>query len=116
MDEKDHPHTHHQHDHSHASPSPREGGAHQAPVCGMTVKETTPHTCEYGGRRYFFCGGRCLEKFRAEPEKYLKPIDGHLGLDMPAHPSRSRVAREAGGYTCPMHPEVRRPGPGTCPV
>src|SRR5262249_49683748 len=106
----------HHHDHSHSSPASPEGETHKDPVCGMTVKETTPYTCEYGGRRYFFCGGRCLEKFRAGPDKYLKPIDGHLGFDIAAHPSQSRAAGEAGGYTCPMHPEVRRPGPGTCPV
>src|SRR5439155_24455250 len=113
MNEKDRPHSR-PHNHSHPSPASPEGEAHKDPVCGMRVKETTPHTYEYGGRRYFFCGARCREKFRAEPEKYLQPAHSHSTLNIPAHTAQSRSAGAA--YTCPMHPKVRQAGPGTCPA
>ncbi len=119
MNEKDHAHNraqHHHHAHAHQSPPDRSELTHKDPVCGMTVKETTPHTCEHEGQRYFFCGARCLEKFRTEPDKYLKPLQDHAVLDVPSLAARPQPAGEGAGYTCPMHPEVRQPGPGTCPA
>ena len=65
---------------------------------------------EFGGKKWYFCGVHCLEKFRSDPEKYMgaKPgIEPHAAL--PAAPS-------AAAYTCPMHPEVVRNGPGACPI
>jgi Cu+-exporting ATPase len=90
------------------------GGEHEAgaatapaidPVCGMKVDPATAkHRFSYRGRDYFFCGGRCRERFEAEPEKFLAA--------RPAAP-----AAPAGAiYTCPMHPEVRQVGPGSCPI
>jgi Cu+-exporting ATPase len=90
------------------------GGEHEAgaatapaidPVCGMKVDPATAkHRFSYRGRDYFFCGGRCRERFEAEPEKFL--------AGRPAAP-----AAPAGAiYTCPMHPEVRQVGPGSCPI
>jgi len=77
------------------------------PVCGMTVRPDGPHHCEHRGQTYRFCNPRCLAKFQAEPERYLAPKPA------PAEPS----AAEAGAtYTCPMHPEVRKRGPGSCPI
>ncbi|MGH6764632.1 MAG: heavy metal translocating P-type ATPase [Bradyrhizobium sp.] len=65
---------------------------------------TAKHRFSYRGRDYFFCGGRCRERFEAEPEKFL--------AGRPAAP-----AAPAGAiYTCPMHPEVRQVGPGSCPI
>ncbi|HEV8714642.1 MAG TPA: heavy metal translocating P-type ATPase [Candidatus Binatia bacterium] len=116
MNEKDHPHTHHQHDRSHPSPAQQEGKTHKDPVCGMTVKGTTPHTYEYAEQRYFFCGARCLETFRAEPDRYLEPAKDHVVLDVPVHTTRSRAAGEEAVYTCPMHPEIVRSEPGSCPI
>src|SRR5712692_4721626 len=117
MDEKNHSHTYHYyHDRSPHSPADQEGKTHKDPVCGMTVKKTTPHAYKHEGQRYFFCGARCLEKFRTEPDKYLKPSQDHAVLDFPAHATQPQPAGEGAGYTCPMHPEVRQPGPGTCPA
>ena len=75
------------------------------PVCGMRVDPATArHRATYQGKDYFFCSGRCRERFEAEPEKFLQP--------KPAEP-----AAPAGTiYTCPMHPEVRQVGPGSCPI
>ena len=61
-------------------------------------------SCVYEGVTYFFCSTHCLEKFRAAPEKYLKPQSATPSLRGPA-----------GIYTCPMHPEVQRDKPGACP-
>src|SRR4030095_7352088 len=110
MNEQNHRHGH-PHDPSHSS---QEGKTHKDLVCGMTVKETTPHTYDYAGQRYFFCGARCLEKFRAEPAKYLAPVQDHSVLEAPVHTVQARTMREGALYTCPMHPEVRQPGPGSC--
>jgi putative ABC transport system ATP-binding protein len=53
------------------------------PVCGMRVDEWTAEaTLEHTGRRYVFCSNRCLERFRAAPERYLG-ADGNLRADQP---------------------------------
>jgi P-type Cu+ transporter len=74
------------------------------PVCGMQVDPgTTTHHATHAGHDYHFCSARCREKFVAEPEKYLSPRD--------AAPAPAGTI-----YTCPMHPEIRQEGPGTCPI
>src|SRR5437763_13312034 len=74
------------------------------PVCGMTVtRSSAAGTVEHGGQPYYFCAPSCAAKFRANPEKYLNP-----------RPEREPVA--AGKYTCPMHPEIIREAPGSCPI
>jgi Cu+-exporting ATPase len=75
------------------------------PVCGMKVDPATAkHRFSYEGQDYFFCGARCRERFEAEPEKFLQP-------------KQPESATPAGTiYTCPMHPEVRQVGPGSCPI
>jgi Cu+-exporting ATPase len=112
----------HDHDHSHgASAAPVHsccGSKHghdddkaasaatvKDPVCGMNVDPaTTRHHILYRGQNYFFCSGGCRERFEAEPEKFLAP-------------KQPEVAAPAGAiYTCPMHPEVRQVGPGSCPI
>ncbi|NUO76057.1 MAG: heavy metal translocating P-type ATPase [Lysobacter sp.] len=76
------------------------------PVCGMQVDPTqTPHHALHEGHDHAFCSAGCRSKFIADPRKYLAPA--------PAEP----VAVPAGTvHTCPMHPEVRQIGPGTCPI
>ena len=76
------------------------------PVCGMSVDpHTAKHRAEHGGRTYYFCNPRCREKFVADPLKYL------AGDDAPAAPVAPGTI-----YTCPMHPEIRQIGPGSCPI
>ena len=75
------------------------------PVCGMTVDPaTTAHRAAHEDQDYFFCSAGCRTKFVAEPDRYLgeKP--------QPAHVVPGAI------YTCPMHPEVRQEGPGSCPI
>jgi Cu+-exporting ATPase len=71
----------------------------------MVVEPDSPHHAEHDGHTYRFCSANCLGKFAAEPRRYLAPAE--------TVPPKTRPA--AGEYTCPMHPEVRQIGPGTCP-
>jgi Cu+-exporting ATPase len=79
------------------------------PVCGMTVDPTTtPHHTEHAGQRYFFCGARCRDRFVAEPARYLSEEQaGHAAAAPAAVGTR---------WTCPMHPEIVRDTPGSCPI
>ena len=75
------------------------------PVCGMSVDPTaTAHRASHDGQDHFFCSAGCQTKFAAEPERYLKP----RAEPGPAIPGVI--------YTCPMHPEIRQEGPGSCPI
>ena len=75
------------------------------PVCGMKVHGTPEKTVDYDGTAYHFCSMGCVAKFKADPQKYLKP-----------RPAESTApAPEGTLYTCPMHPEIQQSAPGTCP-
>ena len=77
------------------------------PVCGMKVTiATAKHTAQHDGQRYYFCNPRCLDKFTAEPQRYLAPKSTE-----PAAPAKPGTI-----FTCPMHPEIRQEGPGSCPI
>jgi len=78
------------------------------PVCLMKVlPETAVGKYEHKGRTYYFCSLRCVERFRANPDRFVgSPKPGALNPP-------SEIVQ--GFYTCPMHPEIRQPGPGSCP-
>jgi len=84
------------------------------PVCGMTVDRTSEHTAEHDGESYYFCSAGCRARFIADPEAYLGEHHGH------EHHGHEQAPEDGGHqsseYTCPMHPEIRRPGPGACPI
>ena len=81
--------------------------ADRDPVCGMKVDpHQTAHRHSHHGLAYFFCSGGCRSKFAADPEKYLT-------TDNPASEPK---APPGVIYTCPMHPEIRQIGPGSCPI
>jgi len=75
------------------------------PVCAMDVEpaEAAGGSAQHRGTTYWFCHPACREKFVADPARYLEP--------RPAE----NLAADARTYTCPMHPEVRQAGPGSCP-
>jgi len=76
------------------------------PVCGMDVDPAaTPHHATHDGRDYHFCSGGCRAKFVADPLHYLSD-----------EPRPEHVAAQGAMWTCPMHPQIRREGPGTCPI
>ena len=94
--------------------SPR--GIVNDPVCGMKVDpETAEHRFELGDTPYFFCSASCKRKFADSPDDYLNPPDKDPAVLNPAMGSLPQAA-EGMVWTCPMHPEVRRPGPGSCPI
>jgi Cu+-exporting ATPase len=82
------------------------------PVCGMTVSPDTPHRLQHDGTTYLFCSAGCVAKFQADPGRYLDSKSLVAPDTMASTPAFA--AREA-QYTCPMHPEVRQQGPGSCP-
>ena len=88
------------------------------PVCGMTVDpEKARFRAEHGGETYFFCSAGCLEKFRAQPERYVgggAAAGEHAAHPVAHRPSPPPAARTE--WTCPMHPEVVRDRPGICPI
>lgn len=75
------------------------------PVCGMSVDPTaTAHRASHDGQDYFFCSAGCRTKFIGDPMRYLNP------------PVEAEPAVPGAIYTCPMHPEIRQEGPGSCPI
>ncbi len=89
------------------------------PVCGMSVRlDAGKPTAEHGGRSWHFCSERCRTKFVAEPDRYVAAAgkapqpQAMENAAPPAEPGRP------GGtlYTCPMHPQIIRDAPGSCPI
>ncbi|HKY93952.1 MAG TPA: heavy metal translocating P-type ATPase, partial [Kiloniellales bacterium] len=106
--------------HDHSEPATAEATAVD-PVCGMSVRiEGAKHVAEHAGRTYYFCCAGCRSRFLAAPDSFLEkaapPGHGHHGH----HPAPAKAApapAPAGTiYTCPMHPEIRQLGPGSCPI
>ena len=94
--------------HRHAPPQP---GAATDPVCGMSVDPaTSPHRAEHIGRAYFFCGAKCRERFVAEPARYVAPDQARQ------EPATPVPVAEQTLWTCPMHPQIVRSEPGSCPI
>ena len=91
-----------------ATPGPGSSGAVRDPVCGMSVQpgKAKGGSAEHGSLTYWFCNPRCREKFSAHPERYLNPA-----ARGPAAPQADERI-----YTCPMHPQIRQKGPGSCPI
>ncbi|MBV6459428.1 MAG: Silver exporting P-type ATPase [Fimbriimonadaceae bacterium] len=84
---------------------------HMDPVCGMHVEpETAAGSHEYQGETYYFCSAGCLAKFKADPQRYAS---GQARSPMSVAPPSDAEGVE---YTCPMHPEIRQIGPGSCPI
>jgi heavy metal translocating P-type ATPase len=98
-------HGHQHHDH-HGARAQQPTDTVKDVVCGMMVDpHTSKHRHVHNGRPYYFCGNRCREKFAADPQKYLDPA------------ARAAEPVVPGAiYTCPMHPEIRQVGPGSCPI
>jgi P-type Cu+ transporter len=90
------------------------------PVCGMTVHPSSAvGKHEHNGRTYLFCSRHCLEKFKADPKKYLAPKQEphpHPSLSQRERESERETGPERAVYVCPMDPEVRASKPGACPI
>ncbi len=88
---------HHHHDHT--------PDAARDPVCGMTPAPDTAHRSVHAGEEVLFCSAGCKEKFDRDPAKYVTP----------AH-TNAATADDRVKWTCPMHPQIIRDGPGSCPI
>jgi Cu+-exporting ATPase len=88
------------------------------PVCGMNVDpDRAAGSVDHDGRTYHFCSQHCVQKFQADPGRYV--ADGQLAQQRPrsAGEAAAPSARARGTtYTCPMHPEIIRDRPGSCPI
>jgi Cu+-exporting ATPase len=120
--DREHHHSGHHHKHAHEHFDRRHGTDHSRtaeteaadsahlvkdPVCGMMVDpHTSQYRAEHSGRPYYFCSAGCRGKFLAEPERFLDP----------ASTAETEPVPEGTIYTCPMHPEIRQLGPGSCPI
>ena len=98
-------------DHMHMAETP--AGLAKDPVCGMRVDTAVArfHT-EHAAETYFFCSEGCWNKFINDPGKYF----GAGASDPHHHHAPSKAADSEAIYTCPMHPQIRRKGPGHCPI
>lgn len=92
-------HNHSAHDHADGHAMVRD------PVCGMSVDPaTSQHRFDYRGETHHFCSAGCRTKFAADPAQYLDKT------------TPKAAAPEGTIYTCPMHPQIRQAGPGSCPI
>jgi P-type Cu+ transporter len=110
------------HDHTHGNPHVPDLRAEPQPtkvdpVCGMKVSPDTPLRTDLDGKTYLFCSQSCLERFKQAPRRYLKadataPVaEPPPRPEVPAAPPAGKVE-----WTCPMHPQVVRDVPGSCPI
>ena len=82
-------------------------------MCGMIIErgKAADHI-DFGGRTWYFCSKGCSAKFRADPVKY-----SHETLhDALPHRSATVAPQPGTQWTCPMHPEIVRDKPGSCPI
>ena len=92
------------HSHCHQRPDSHAPDELTDPVCGMAVSESSEHHHRANGRDFYFCSARCRSRFAEDPDAFLDK----KRADSPPEDSNA-------WYTCPMHPEIRQRGPGTCP-
>ncbi|CAN5353390.1 heavy metal translocating P-type ATPase [soil metagenome] len=86
--------------------APAKPAVARDPVCGMAVQPADAvSTADHDGVVYHFCSARCRERFLADPDPYLADRQSNVVEDRPPRTI----------YTCPMHPEIRQEGPGSCP-
>ncbi|MCP5441087.1 MAG: heavy metal translocating P-type ATPase [Chromatiaceae bacterium] len=105
-------------------------GVQRDPVCGMEVKPDAPFHADHEGTTYYFCSEHCQMKFEVKPASYALVSDATAEETVPAdgighghkdHFDSASLSSAIGTdyaaaeYTCPMHPEVRQRGPGSCP-
>ena len=96
---------------------------HVDPVCGMTVTGEAPLHADYAQKTYFVCSEHCRHKFKERPEAYAGEAHSvsashHACVEPPRTencPACAATAAVEHAYTCPMHPEIRESGPGSCP-
>ena len=108
--------THEHHAHStdpHRLPIAAGAPKLRDPVCGMMVAADAPLRTTHQGETYVFCNPKCLQRFKQNPTRYLATAAAPEAMAAPA--SSEKPGPASATYVCPMHPEVRQTGPGSCP-
>ncbi|WP_114355255.1 YHS domain-containing protein, partial [Devosia naphthalenivorans] len=105
-------HAHHNHQDGSSDASVVDVTDIRDPVCGMKVDPASAkHKVTYEGATYYFCSEGCRSKFMIDPAKYTEPH----AVDIPS--TKTETPEPAGTiWTCPMHPQIRRDEPGSCPI
>jgi P-type Cu+ transporter len=81
------------------------------PVCGMRItSEDAMGKHVYKGTTYYFCSAKCLADFRADPMRFRQPSK------TPTERPTASGKWDSAEYICPMHPEIIRNDPGSCPI
>jgi Cu+-exporting ATPase len=107
---------HHNHLHQHRGGDQEHGTTVLDPVCGMKVDTArAKNRFELNDTPYYFCSAGCVEKFKANADRYLNPAATNPSVQEPATGALPQAA-EGTSWTCPMHPQIRRNGPGQCPI
>ncbi|GIT97536.1 heavy metal translocating P-type ATPase [Sulfurovum sp. TSL1] len=87
---------------------------HKDVVCGMDVSEDSKYQSAYHHETYYFCSEQCKSKFDASPETYIHPKETDDAVTCPE--GSCDISPGVTQYTCPMHPEIIKDGPGNCPI
>jgi P-type Cu+ transporter len=121
-------------EHAHAAHPHHQGNAKRQtvkdPVCQMDVDPAAAAgSVEHNGRTYYFCSKHCVQKFLTSPDQFTADASALAVPKFPTltviQPPGSSAQAPAGprptgsgpvSYTCPMHPEIVRDGPGSCPI
>jgi Cu+-exporting ATPase len=82
-----------------------KAGSVKDPICGMSVSpESAKNTSTHEGKVFYFCSAKCKAKFDQNPSQFFTST------------KTAPITAETIEYTCPMHPEIRKLGPGSCPI
>jgi Cu+-exporting ATPase len=115
----------HEHEHGHQHQAPTEGaGATPAPlkrdpVCGMMVPSDPPLRATFEGNTYVFCSPHCRERFQENPRAFVGPSPSLPEAEDHGRADASEEGQPQGAgtqWTCPMHPQIIRDRPGSCPI
>ena len=86
------------------------------PVCGMDVDRGSEHVVQHDGATYSLCSEHCRAAFEEHPDRYTSAPHDHLDHGGHGAAASTEQAGDVAEYTCPMHPEIRQAGPGSCPI
>jgi len=84
------------------------------PVCGMQIPEDSKFKSQFHEQTYYFCSEHCKNKFDDAPDTYVHPKERVTTKTCPDNSCELKIDKRQ--YTCPMHPEVIKDGPGNCPI
>ena len=89
------------------APEKTDQAAATDPVCGMDVQpDEAAAKVEHDGQTFYFCSKGCAERFKRDPEAFLKP-SGEGGASPPDEDRADQIARQTGGSVSIVAPKQR---------